>query len=40
MKWIATEEKKPPFGEMVMVYCGIYGRFLAVYGKILAKAGI
>lgn len=31
MEWIKETESKPPFGELVLVYCRIYGRFLASY---------
>ena len=31
MVWIKTELKKPKFGEPVLVWCRIYGRFLATY---------
>lgn len=31
MEWIKTKTKKPQFNEVVLVYCKIYGRFLATY---------
>ena len=31
MEWIKTEDKLPEFGELVLVYCRIYGIFLASY---------
>ena len=34
MSWIKTEIQKPKFGELVLVYCRIYGRFLATYERI------
>lgn len=32
--WINTKEQKPNFGETVLVYCKIYGKFLATYEQI------
>lgn len=29
--WIAVSERLPEFGETVLVYCKIYGKFLATY---------
>jgi|SRR5690606_9953216 len=29
--WVAVSERLPEFGETVLVYCKIYGRFLATY---------
>jgi Protein of unknown function (DUF551) len=29
--WIAVADRLPKFGETVLVYCRIYGRFLATY---------
>jgi hypothetical protein len=34
MEWITTEDTKPKFGELVLVYCKIYGRFLAIYEQL------
>ena len=31
MEWIKTELKKPNFDETVLVWCSIYGIFLATY---------
>jgi len=31
MHWVAVSERLPEFGETVLVYCRIYGRFLATY---------
>tara|TARA_R110002110_G_scaffold102599_1_gene259822 strand:- start:54 stop:263 length:210 start_codon:yes stop_codon:yes gene_type:complete len=31
MEWIKTELQKPKFDETVLVWCRIYGRFLATY---------
>jgi len=33
-KWISVSERKPPFGEYVLVYCNIYGRYLTSYEEI------
>lgn len=30
-QWISVEDKLPEFGETVLVYCKIYGRYLATY---------
>lgn len=34
MEWIKTEHRKPKFDELVLVWCRIYGRFLATYEEI------
>lgn len=34
MDWIKTEHRKPKFDELVLVWCRIYGRFLATYEEI------
>ena len=34
MEWIKTEKRKPGFGELVLVYCSIYGRYLSTYQEI------
>ena len=34
MTWIKESERKPEFGELVLVYCKLYGRFLASYEQI------
>ncbi len=34
MHWIETEKQKPPFNAGVIVYCRIYGRFIASYEQI------
>ena len=31
ISWVAVSERLPEFGETVLVYCKIYGRFLATY---------
>ena len=31
ISWVAVSERLPEFGEAVLVYCNIYGRFLATY---------
>jgi hypothetical protein len=31
IRWVAVSERLPEFGETVLVYCKIYGRFLATY---------
>lgn len=31
INWVAVSERLPEFGETVLVYCKIYGRFLATY---------
>jgi hypothetical protein len=31
ISWVAVSERLPEFGETVLVYCKIYGRFLASY---------
>jgi hypothetical protein len=31
IRWVAVSELLPEFGETVLVYCKIYGRFLATY---------
>ena len=31
MHWVATSEQLPEFGKTVLVYCKIYGNFLATY---------
>ena len=30
-KWVSVSDRLPEFGETVLVYCKIYGRFLATY---------
>ncbi len=34
MEWIKTEDHLPPFGEHVLVWCKIYGRYIASYQRI------
>jgi hypothetical protein len=34
MNWNLEKNKKPKFGELVLVYCKTYGRFLASYEQI------
>lgn len=34
MNWIKTEEQNPKFNELVLVWCSIYGTFLATYEQI------
>ena len=34
MNWIETEKRKPEFDTPVLVYCRIYGRFIATYEQI------
>jgi len=34
MEWISTDQKLPNFGERVLVYCWIYGTFIASYEQI------
>ena len=34
MDWIKTEEKLPPFGRQVLVYCRIYGRYIGSYERL------
>jgi hypothetical protein len=34
MDWIKTEDKKPELNEPVLVWCRIYGRFIATYEDI------
>ena len=29
--WVSTSDKLPEFGETVLVYCSLYGRYLATY---------
>jgi hypothetical protein len=31
ISWVAVSKRLPEFGETVLVYCKIYGRFLATY---------
>ena len=31
IRWVAVSERLPEFGETVLVYCKIYGLFLATY---------
>lgn len=31
ISWVAVSERLPEFGETVLVYCKIYGLFLATY---------
>lgn len=31
MDWIKTQQQKPEFGELVLVWCRIYGMFLATH---------
>lgn len=30
-KWISIKDEKPVFGEHVLVFCSIYGRYIASY---------
>ena len=39
MHWVATSEQLPEFGVTVLVYCKIYGKFLATYEYIGEFAG-
>jgi hypothetical protein len=39
MHWVATSEQLPEFGKTVLVYCKIYGKFLATYEYIGEFAG-
>lgn len=39
ISWVAVSEQLPKFGETVLVYCKIYGRFLATYEYIGDFAG-
>lgn len=34
MEWIKTEDRNPEFGVPVLVFCRIYGRFIASYEHI------
>ena len=34
MSWKEEKKHKPKFGEVVLVYCRIYGRFLASYEQL------
>ncbi len=34
MKWIKTNDRLPEFNFPVLVYCRIYGRFIATYEKL------
>ena len=34
MNWIATKHKNPPFDTPVLVYCEVYGRFIATFFEI------
>ena len=34
MEWIKTSERLPKFGVPCLVYCKIYGRFIATYEHI------
>ncbi len=31
MNWIKTEDEKPEYDKAVLVWCRVYGRFLATY---------
>ena len=34
MSWIKTERRKPKFGVTVLVYCRIWGRYMATYEQL------
>ena len=34
MEWISVNDKLPEFGEHVLVYCQIYGQYIAYYHRI------
>lgn len=34
MEWISVKDKFPPFGDWVLVYCRIYGRYIGSYQRI------
>ena len=34
MSWIKTEQRKPKFGVTVLVYCRIWGRYMATYEQL------
>ena len=38
MEWIKVETRRPKFGEYVLVYNSIYGRYLSAYQEI-AESG-
>lgn len=34
MEWISVKERLPEFGELVIVYCRIYGRYIGSYERL------
>lgn len=40
MEWIKVEDKLPEFDELVLVWCKLYGNFLATYEEIGELNGI